>query len=48
MFVQSKDAKGNKSLREKKELDFMNTTIKFQDREIMEATKFSAWGSKPV
>ena len=42
MFVQSKDAKGNKSLWKKKKLDFMNTRVKFQDWEIMEASKFSA------
>lgn len=48
MFVQSKDAKGNKSLWKKRKLDFMNTTMTFQDREIVEATKFSDWGSKRV
>lgn len=31
---------------EERKLDFMNTTITFQDREIMEATKFSAWGKQ--
>lgn len=33
---------------EEKKLDFMNTTIAFQDREIVEATKFSEWRSKRV